>query len=285
MSSDRKPRSSSKTASREAASRKAKPTSGSGSKSEATSSGRSAGKGGSQAKLRSGGRAKAKGEAQATREEGSEAKPASRSRGKPRSRVEEKPGSRAEGQARPRTEAKAKGGSEAKPRSRSKPKQQAGRKREPGEKAGRRRRAPAREISAGGVVVRGDQVVVIVPTRRASDGSRVLGLPKGHVDPGETPIQAAEREVREETGIVAEAVRELGEARYWYRRNGRTIGKSVSFYLFSHLGGDTADHDDEVEEVRWIGLKEAHTALTHEAEREMVGLALASLEEGAPKDR
>jgi 8-oxo-dGTP pyrophosphatase MutT (NUDIX family) len=195
--------------------------------------------------------------------------------------------------------AKRKGGSQATPRSTSaaKPKRgsgakqgsrsksEAGAARRPASKTGRRRRAPAREISAGGVVVRGAEVVVIVPTRRASDGSRVLGLPKGHVDPGETPVEAAEREVREETGIIAEVVRELGEARYWYRRNGRTIGKSVSFYLFKHLGGDTADHDDEVEEVRWIGLKEAQTALTHEAEREMVGLALSSLEEGAPKDR
>src|ERR1039458_2197080 len=148
----------------------------------------------------------------------------------------------------------------------------------------RRRGAPAREISAGGVVVRGEralkqeQVVVIVPTRRAPDGSRVLALPKGHIDPGETALQAAEREVREETGIVAEPVRELGEARYWYRRNGRTISKSVSFYLFRHMGGDTEDHDDEVEEVQWIGLRDAQTALTPASEREIVVRALACLE-------
>src|ERR1700682_6105023 len=102
------------------------------------------------------------------------------------------------------------------------------------ESSKRSKRAQAREISAGGVVVRGDQVVVIVPTRRAADGSRVLALPKGHVDPGETPVQAAAREVLEETGIVAEPVTELGETRYWYRRDGRTIGKSVSFFLFRH---------------------------------------------------
>src|ERR1700720_1798713 len=119
----------------------------------------------------------------------------------------------------------------------------------------KRRRGPAREVSAGGVVIRGEegageeQLVVIVPTRRASDGSRVLALPKGHIDPGESPLQAAEREVREETGIVAEPVRELGEARYWYRRDGQTIPKSVSFYLFTYIDGDTADHDDEVEEA------------------------------------
>ncbi|MFI4985170.1 MAG: NUDIX hydrolase [Solirubrobacterales bacterium] len=148
----------------------------------------------------------------------------------------------------------------------------------------KRSRATAREVSAGGVVVRGDEVVVIVPTRRAFDGSRVLALPKGHIDPGETPLTAAEREVREETGIEAAPVRELGEARYWYRRDGKTIPKSVTFFLFRYLGGDTEDHDDEVEEARWIGLDEAQTALTHSAEREMVGRALASMEEER-KDR
>ncbi|MEA2314504.1 MAG: hypothetical protein QOI03_1196 [Solirubrobacteraceae bacterium] len=141
--------------------------------------------------------------------------------------------------------------------------------------------APAREFSAGGVVVRGEEVVVIVPTRLAADGTRVLALPKGHVDPGETPRQAAEREVREETGVVAEPVYELGEARYWYRRGGRTIGKSVRFFLFSYIEGDTSDHDEEVEEARWISLREAATELTHAAEREMVALALAYLK----KDR
>jgi 8-oxo-dGTP pyrophosphatase MutT (NUDIX family) len=146
-------------------------------------------------------------------------------------------------------------------------------------RSGERATAQPREISAGGVVVRGEQVVVIVPTRRAADGSRVLALPKGHVDPGETPLQAAEREVREETGIVAEFVHELGESHYWYRRDGQTISKAVSFFLFSYLEGDTGDHDDEVEEARWIALSDARTQLTHAAEREMVELALAYLEQ------
>jgi len=142
-------------------------------------------------------------------------------------------------------------------------------------------RSRAREFSAGGVVVKGEQVVVIVPTRRAADGSKVLALPKGHVDPGETPIEAAEREVREETGVTARPVVELGEARYWYRRDGRTIGKSVRFFLFEYLEGSIEDHDDEVEEVRWMPIEEARAALSHSAERDMVGLAVARLE----KDR
>lgn len=136
----------------------------------------------------------------------------------------------------------------------------------------------ARERSAGGVVVRDGEVVVIVPTRRASDGSKVVALPKGHIDPGENALQAATREVREETGIVAEPVTELGETRYWYRRDGQTIPKSVSFYLFEYVEGDTADHDDEVEKAWWMPLSDAGNELSHAAEREMVAKAAQYLE-------
>jgi mutator protein MutT len=132
------------------------------------------------------------------------------------------------------------------------------------------------ERSAGGVVVRGEQALVIVPRRRAANGARVLGLPKGHIDPGETPLQAAVREVREETGVEAELVRELGEVRYWYRRDGRSVPKSVVFYLLRYRSGDTEDHDDEVEDVRWMALAEACTALTYEGEREMARCALGA---------
>jgi len=138
-----------------------------------------------------------------------------------------------------------------------------------------------REFSAGGVLVRGREVAAIVPTRRAADGARVLALPKGHVDPGETVVEAAGREVREETGARGEALCELGQSHYWYRRDGRTIGKTVTFYLFEYLDGDIDDHDDEVEEVRWIALDEAERTLSHLAEREMITRALAYLD----KDR
>lgn len=132
-----------------------------------------------------------------------------------------------------------------------------------------------REVSAGGVVVRDGDVLVIVPTRRAADGSLVLALPKGHPDEGESPVEAATREVREETGVSAEPVGELGEVRYWYTREGRKVPKSVFFFLFRYLEGDPADHDHEVLEARWMGLAEARTALTYDGEREMVARALA----------
>jgi len=133
------------------------------------------------------------------------------------------------------------------------------------------------ELSAGGVVVRGEQAIVIVPTRRGAQGQRVLGLPKGHVDPGETAEQAAAREVREEAGVEADLVGRLGDVRYFYQRDGRRIFKRVRFFLFAYRSGDPSDHDDEVEEARWMDLAEAATALTYDGERAMAARALSAI--------
>jgi 8-oxo-dGTP pyrophosphatase MutT (NUDIX family) len=133
----------------------------------------------------------------------------------------------------------------------------------------------ADEFSAGGVVVRGDDVIVIVPVKRAADGRRVVGLPKGHLDGDETPEQAAVREVAEETGVDAELIDELGDVRYRYDRKGRRVDKVVRFYLFEYRSGDVADHDHEIEEARWVPLREATRELTYDGEREMVQRALS----------
>lgn len=131
------------------------------------------------------------------------------------------------------------------------------------------------EFSAGGVVVRGNDVVVIVPVKRDAAGNRVLGLPKGHADGDETPEAAATREVREETGVDAELIDELGDVRYLYQRGGRQVDKLVRFYLFEYRSGDVADHDHEIEDARWMPLAQAAESLTYAGEREMVVRALS----------
>jgi len=137
------------------------------------------------------------------------------------------------------------------------------------------RRGPRnREFSAGGVVVRGDDTIVIIPVRRAASGRAVVALPKGHIDPGETPIEAAAREVREEAGVEAEPVEKLGDVRYWYQRSGLRIAKQVAFFLCEYRSGDPADHDSEVEIARWMPLAHAARELTYKGEREMVQRAL-----------
>jgi 8-oxo-dGTP pyrophosphatase MutT (NUDIX family) len=133
------------------------------------------------------------------------------------------------------------------------------------------------EFSAGGVVVRGREVVVVVPVRRSARGTKVLALPKGHLDGRETAEEAAAREVAEETGVTGRLVGELGDVRYSYERRGRRVAKRVVFFLFEYCSGDVADHDHEIEDARWMPLEEAVQALTYEGERQMVERALSRI--------
>ena len=133
----------------------------------------------------------------------------------------------------------------------------------------------ATEFSAGGVVVRDSECVVIVPSRRAADGRKVLALPKGHPDLGESPQAAALREVREEAGIESRVLGALGDVRYWYQRDGRRIAKVVRFFLLEYLAGEVDDHDHEVEAACWMPLARAAEALTYAGEREMAARALS----------
>ena len=124
-------------------------------------------------------------------------------------------------------------------------------------------------------------MIVIVPVKRAADGSRVVGLPKGHLDGHETPEEAARREVAEETGVQADLIEQLGDVTYTYERRGRSVDKVVRFYLFEYRSGDVADHDHEIEEARWVPVDEAVEQLSYEGERAIVRRALSR----RPQDR
>ena len=131
------------------------------------------------------------------------------------------------------------------------------------------------ETSYGGVVVRGEELLVITPT-----GKRVTGLPKGGMEAGETPEQAAAREVREETGIVAKVVAPLGDVRYAYRRGGRRVRKTVHFFLCEYVEGSTDDHDHEVDDARWIALASAESELSYPGERALIERLLSKTPSG-----
>ncbi len=116
-----------------------------------------------------------------------------------------------------------------------------------------------REISAGGVVYRRrrGKVQVALAARRTRRGDLVWGLAKGAIEPDETPESAAIREVREETGLHARIQESLGEIRYFYVWEGVRVRKLVHFFLMRVTGGDVAEHDEEMEDVRWFPLAEA----------------------------
>ena len=128
-------------------------------------------------------------------------------------------------------------------------------------------------VSAGGVafrVSRGTTEIAIIRSARESRWQ----LPKGIIDPGETEEQAAIREVLEEAGIGCELLEKIGSVDYWYvDRWGSEpvrVHKYVHFHLMKYVSGDIADHDHEVDEVRWVLLEEAIGLLAFPAEKQIV---------------
>jgi 8-oxo-dGTP pyrophosphatase MutT (NUDIX family) len=136
-----------------------------------------------------------------------------------------------------------------------------------------------REFSAGGLVVRRFRGRPFVAAVRLKGGT-VLALPKGHPDAGESTAEAAVREVREETGLQAEAVEKLGDVRYWYTSRDERVLKVVSFFLCRYRSGSVQNHDREVEGAEWIPLAEAPRLLAYGGEREMAAAALSRVSPG-----
>ncbi|MFL5799279.1 MAG: NUDIX hydrolase [Actinomycetota bacterium] len=137
------------------------------------------------------------------------------------------------------------------------------------------------ERSAGGVVFRraDGAVDIALAARRTRRGELAWGLPKGLIEPDEEPEEAALREVREETGLEAEIDRDLGSISYFYRWEDEGVRKSVRFFLMRATGGDTSEHDHEMEEVRWFPLSEALRKATYRSEGDVLRRAVAILEE------
>ena len=139
-----------------------------------------------------------------------------------------------------------------------------------------RRKAPAvptkREISAGGVVYRreDDEIEIVLASRRTRRGQLAWGLAKGGIEGDESMEDAAIREVREETGLLAEIEASLGETRYFYVWENVRIRKTVHFFLMRHTGGDVDDRDDEMEEIRWFPLKRALKRAAYRGERDVL---------------
>jgi len=124
-------------------------------------------------------------------------------------------------------------------------------------------------VAAGGVVTRRDASgaggieILVVHRPRYDDWS----LPKGKLEPGETPEAAARREVEEETGVRVALGNRLSDTRY-VDRHGRP--KVVHYWEMTVVAEQAREPDDEVDATRWITAPEAATLLTYEHDRRLV---------------
>lgn len=130
------------------------------------------------------------------------------------------------------------------------------------------------EVSAGGLVIDSTGTKgLLIGRRDLKDQSRerlLWSLPKGHIEEGETPEQAAIREVAEETGIQSEIARELGVIDFWFMAGGNRIHKTVHHYLFREVGGELAPQITEVDDVGWFPLNEIVELLAYPDEKKLI---------------
>lgn len=126
------------------------------------------------------------------------------------------------------------------------------------------------EVSAGGLVVdkSGEQGLLI--GRIDKRGRMLWSLPKGHIEAGESPEDAALREVLEETGIKSSITRSLGVIDFWFMAEGKRIHKTVHHFLFSELSGTLEPQVSEVDDVKWFPLDDIAKTLTYPDERKLI---------------
>lgn len=137
------------------------------------------------------------------------------------------------------------------------------------------------QVSAGGVAFRWKDsepelaIVSVKPKLRWQ-------LPKGIVDPGESPEVTAIREVKEEAGVETDRLALIETIEYWYRsvNDGKPVRyhKFVHFYLLQYRSGDVSEHDHEIEEARWVSFDEALELLEFKNEQDVVEKAREMIE-------
>ena len=130
------------------------------------------------------------------------------------------------------------------------------------------------EVSAGGLVIdfSGTRGLLIgrIDHKDASRERLLWSLPKGHIEAGETPEQAAIREVQEETGITSEITKSIGVIDFWFMAGGKRIHKTVHHFIFKEVSGELTPQITEVDEVSWFPLSEIVERLAYPDEKKLI---------------
>lgn len=128
------------------------------------------------------------------------------------------------------------------------------------------------EVSAGGVVVFGNAILLL----RKYNGDWVL--PKGRLEEGEELVDAAKREVKEETGVKTEVIKYLGEIHYTYKDNWdskQKVHKIVHWYMMKAFDLSAKPQKEEgFIEAKYIPIEKVVDLIHYDDEREIVKVAV-----------
>jgi 8-oxo-dGTP pyrophosphatase MutT (NUDIX family) len=120
--------------------------------------------------------------------------------------------------------------------------------------------SPQPEVQAAGGVVRRNGGVMIVHRPKYDDWT----FPKGKLEEGESPEEAALREVQEETAWGCELARPLQPSRY---SDDKGREKIVHWWEMWARERGRWEPGDEVDDVLWVPLTEVDSLLTYESDR------------------
>lgn len=118
------------------------------------------------------------------------------------------------------------------------------------------------EKSCGAVVFDGNKVLIIQQVKGH------WGFPKGHVEDGETEVQTAVREIKEETNLDVEIDESKRFVEHYSPEEG--IEKDVVFFVAKKVGGEVKVQEEEVKDTEWLTPREAMERLTYESSKNIL---------------
>jgi 8-oxo-dGTP pyrophosphatase MutT (NUDIX family) len=125
-----------------------------------------------------------------------------------------------------------------------------------------------REVSAGGVVSRGERLLLVKVKNLL--GELRWTFPKGHLEDGETALEAALREVEEETGWRCRTRKALPTVSYRFKREGKPVAKSVRWWWMEPVEKTGRPDADEILSARWAKPSDARRLLTYPSDLKLL---------------
>ena len=130
------------------------------------------------------------------------------------------------------------------------------------------------DFAAGGIVLSENKILLVKNKKgdSSADSESWWGYPKGHLEEGEKPSEAAVREVYEETGFEVKIVsnKPVAESRYEIERSGEVLQKTVWFYEMEIVESFKNEPDDEIDEIALVDFESALDLLTHDEDRKIL---------------